>query len=163
MDGYNIVKQAPLLADLPLEQGRAGLLRWIDAERPQGSVNNRVTVVFDGSPEHFPPEADQPLADGAIQVIFSSNESADDHIKAMVEHSGAKSNMVVVSDDKGITLYVRSLGARIMGVKQFAPGLFVPPRSMPEGRDRPPSRDKHISLAKAKQIDDELKKTWGIA
>ena len=151
VDGYNIVKQAPLLADLPLEQGRAGLLRWIDAERPQGSANNRVTVVFDGSPEHFGNSTS-----GIIEAVFSRNESADDHIKAMVEHSGAKSNMVVVSDDKGITLYVRSLGARIMGVKQFAPGLFASP-----GRPRP--EGKHISLAKAKQIDDELKKTWGIS
>ena len=159
MDGYNIVKQAPLLADLPLEQGRAGLLRWMDAQQPQGSANNRVTVVFDGSPEHFGNSVS-----GVIEVVFSRNGSADDHIKAMVEHSSTKSSIVVVSDDKGITLYVRSLGARIMGVKQFAPGLFVPPsRSMPEGRDRPPSKGKHISLAKAKQIDDELKKMWGIS
>ena len=151
VDGYNIVKQAPPLADLPLEQGRAGLVRWIDAERPQGSINNRVTVVFDGSPEHFGND----IA-GAVEVVFSRNGSADDHIKAVVEHSTARPGIIVVSDDKGITLYVRSLGARIMGVKQFAPGLFVSP-------GRPPSKGKNISMARAKQIDDELKKIWGIS
>ena len=151
MDGYNIVKQSPLLADLPLEQGRAGLLRWIDTERPQGSINNRVTVVFDGSPEHF-----GNAVSGAVEAVFSQNGSADDHIKAVVEHSRAASGIVVVSDDKGITLYVRSLGARTMGVKQFAPGLFA-------SQGRRASKGKYIPLTKAKQIDDELKKIWGIS
>ena len=151
VDGYNIVKQAPLLADLPLEQGRAGLLRWIEAQQPQGSANNRVTVVFDGNQEYFGNDVA-----GDVAVVFSRNQSADDHIKAVVEHSTARSRITVVSDDKGITLYVRSLGAGIMGVKQFAPGLFASP-------GRPPSKGKNISLAKAKEIDDELKKIWGIS
>ncbi len=53
LDGYNILKQIPAFRDLPLEDGRRGLLRWIDHSRPQGSVNNQVTVVFDGHPDHF--------------------------------------------------------------------------------------------------------------
>ncbi len=151
VDGYNIVKQAPALADQPLEQGRDGLLRWIDAQRPQGSVNNRVTVVFDGSSEHFGGSWA-----GTAEVIFTKNESADERIKAMVEKSTARSNVVVVSDDKGITLYVRSLGARIMGVKKFAAALF----DAPSGSSPPKGRGKYISLAKVRQINEELKKIW---
>ena len=160
MDGYNIVKQAPTLADQRLEEGRAGLLRWIDINRPHGSANNRVTVVFDGKAEHF-----SASFAGIARVVFSSNESADDRIKAMVEKSASKSTVVVVSDDKGITLYVRSLGARTMGVKEFAPGLFVPPSgSMSKGRGRPgaPDPGKYISLTKSDEIDKELRKIWGI-
>ncbi|MBI3314980.1 MAG: NYN domain-containing protein [Candidatus Omnitrophica bacterium] len=151
VDGYNIIKQAPALAEVELEQGRDGLLRWIDAQRPQGSVNNRVTVVFDGSSEHF----GSPWA-GTARVIFTKNESADERIKAMVEESSAKSNVVVVSDDRGITLYVRSLGARIMEVKEFAADLF----DAPSGPSPQKGRGKYISLAKAKQINEELKKIW---
>ena len=157
VDGYNIVKQAPALADQRLEDGRAGLLRWIDAHRPHGSANNRVTVVFDGKAEHF----SAPFA-GSVRAVFSSNESADDHIKAMVEQSPAKSAMVVVSDDKGITLYVRSLGARIMGVKEFAPGLFSAVPSKSRGRPGNAQTEKYISLTKADKIDKELRKIWGI-
>jgi len=151
VDGYNVVKQAPVLADQPLREGRDTLLRWIDAQRPQGSVNNRVTVVFDGSSEHFGGSWA-----GTAEVIFTKNESADEHIKAMVEKSIVRSNVVVVSDDKGITLYVRSLGARIMGVKKFAADLF----DAPSGPSSPKGRGKYISLAKAQQINEELKKIW---
>jgi predicted RNA-binding protein with PIN domain len=151
VDGYNVVKQAPALADRSLEQGRDGLLRWIDAQRPQGSVNNRVTVVFDGSSEHFGGSWA-----GTANVIFSRDESADECIKTMVEKSAARSNVVVVSDDKGITLYVRSLGARIMGVKEFAADLF----DAPSGPSPKKGRGKYISLAKAQQINEELKKIW---
>lgn len=155
VDGYNIVKQAPALADRSLEQGRDGLLRWIDAQRPQGSVNNRVTVVFDGSSEHFGGSWA-----GTARVIFSRGESADECIKALVEKSAARSNVVVVSDDKGITRYVRSLGARIMGVKEFAADLFdAPPRSSSRSSSQK-GQSKYISLTKAQQINEELKKIW---
>ncbi len=108
LDGYNILKQIPAFRDLPLEDGREGLLRWIDHSRPQGSVNNQVTVVFDGHPDHFGALGSQ----GEIRVIFSDGCSADDKIKLMVEEDVDQKNCVVVSDDKDIFLYARSLGAR---------------------------------------------------
>ena len=108
LDGYNILKQMPAFRDLPLEEGRRGLLRWIDHARPQGSVNNQVTVVFDGHPDHF----GSGHAQGEIRVIFSDGCSADDKIKRMVEEDADQKNCVVVSDDKDIFLYARSLGAK---------------------------------------------------
>ena len=53
LDGYNILKQMAAFRDLPLEDGRRGFLRWIDNSRPHGSVNNQVTVVFDGHPDKY--------------------------------------------------------------------------------------------------------------
>src|SRR5258708_7153259 len=107
LDGYNILKQAPAFRDLPLEEGRKGFLRWIENARPQGSVNNQVTVVFDGA------EGSQGFH-GEIRVVFSDGCSADDQIKRMVEEDNDRKNCVVVSDDKDIFLYARSLGARVM-------------------------------------------------
>src|SRR5258708_519339 len=114
LDGYNILKQMAAFRDLPLEEARRGLLRWIDQSRPQGSVNNQVTVVFDGHPDHY-----GSAAQGEIRVIFSDGCSADDKIKRMVEDDLARKNCVVVSDDKEIFLYARSLGAKIMSVEAF--------------------------------------------
>jgi predicted RNA-binding protein with PIN domain len=107
LDGYNILKQIPAFRDLPLEDGRRGFLKWIEHSRPQGSVNNQVTVVFDGHPDYF---GGSPQ--GEIRVIFSDGCSADDQIKRMVEEDADRKNCVVVSDDKDIFLYARSLGAR---------------------------------------------------
>ena len=50
LDGYNIIKQSPRLGPKRLEDGRAGLIAFIEMRQPQGSRNNMVTVVFDGQP-----------------------------------------------------------------------------------------------------------------
>ena len=148
LDGYNVLKQIPAFRDLPLEDGRLGLLRWIDQSRPQGSVNNQVTVVFDGHPDHFgsPPHGD-------IRVIFSDGCSADDKIKRMVEEDVDKKNCVVVSDDKDIFLYARSLGARVMSVAAFtskANNTVV----------RQESGGKYIPLSRQDKINKELSEIW---
>ena len=105
LDGYNILKQIPAFNDLSLEDGRRGLMRWIENARPAGSRNNTVTVVFDGNPDFWGaalPGAPQE----ATRVIFS-NGSADDKIKHMVEEDENRRSCVVVSDDKDIVLYAR--------------------------------------------------------
>jgi hypothetical protein len=134
------------LRDLPLENGRHGLLKWIGDARPQGSVNNQVTVVFDGA------EGSCSLH-GEIRVIFSDGCSADDTIKRMVEEMPAKKNCVVVTDDKDIFLYARSLGARVMSVAAFT--------SKPGGlQERHGSGGKYISLSHQEKINKELESFW---
>ena len=132
--------------DLPLEEGRHGLLRWISEARPQGSVNNQVTVVFDGQEGSDMPQ-------GEIRVIFSDGCSADDKIKRMVEEDDDRKNCVIVSDDKDIFLYVRSLGARVLSVRAFT--------SKPGGpHARQGSGGKYISLSRQEQINKELSRIW---
>jgi predicted RNA-binding protein with PIN domain len=154
LDGYNILKQIPAFRDLPLEDGRKGLLRWIDQARPQGSLKNQVTVVFDGHPDHF-----GAAPHGDIRIIFSDGCSADDQIKHMVEEDADQKNCVVVSDDKDIFLYARSLGARIMSVRAFtaknAKGT-VPLRL----RGQSPSGEKYISLSGQEKINEEFARIW---
>ena len=134
--------------DLPLEEGRRGLLRWIGDSRPQGSVNNQVTVVFDGHPDHF-----GGTVKGEIGVIFSDGCSADDKIKRMVEEMPTKKNCVVVSDDKDIFLYARSLGARVMSVTAFT--------SKPRGlHARQDGGGKYIPLSRQEKINKELSGIW---
>jgi len=148
LDGYNILKQISAFRDLPLEDGRKGLLRWIDQARPQGSVNNQVTVVFDGHPDYF---GSSSL--GEIKVIFSDGCSADDTIKRMVDVDADPKNCVVVSDDKDIYLYARSLGARIMSVAAFTSKSKVI-------HGRQDSGGKYISLSRQEKINKELSKVW---
>jgi predicted RNA-binding protein with PIN domain len=147
LDGYNILKQMAALRDLPLEDGRLGLLRWIGDVSPQGSLNNQVTVVFDGHPDY---SGSTPQGD--IRVIFSDGCSADDQIKRMVEEMPAKKNCVVVSDDKDIFLYARSLGARVMSVRQFT-SQRATARVAPTG-------GKHIPLSRQEKINKEFFRIW---
>ena len=136
------------LRDLPLEDGRRGLLKWIENSRPQGSVNNQVTVVFDGNPDYY---GSSPQ--GETRVIFSDGCSADDKIKRMVEEMPARKNCVVVSDDKDIFLYARSLGARVMSV-----AAFTSKSRETHGRQDPGG--KYISLSRQEQINKEFFRLW---
>ena len=111
LDGYNIIKQTSALNRGTLEAQRQALLNWIVACSPQGSLQNPVTVIFDGKDEFFGSHVS-----GSVQVIFSRGESADDLIKKIVEQYPFKKNLVVVSNDKDIKLYVRALGAGVLSV-----------------------------------------------
>ncbi len=136
------------MSQLPLEEGRKGLLKWIDQARPQGSLNNQVTVVFDGHPDYSGGNFQND-----IRVMFSDGCSADDQIKLMVEEDPARKNCVVVSDDKDVFLYARSLGARVMSVKAFT--------SKPKGRVlRQETGGKYISLSRQEKINKEFTDIW---
>jgi len=138
----------PAFSDLPLEDGRRGLLKWIEQSRPQGSVNNQVIVIFDGHPGYF---SDASL--GGIRVIFSDGCTADDMIKSMVDDDDDRKNCVVVTDDKDIFLYARSLGARVMSVAAFT-------SSKSRGIMRQDHGTKYISLSRQEKINKELKDIW---
>ena len=138
--------------NLPLEDGRRGLLRWIGDSRPQGSVNKQVTVVFDGHPAHCGGNFQ-----GDIRVIFSDGCSADDQIKYMVEEDHDRKNCVVVSDDKDIFIYARSLGARVMSVPAFTATKTV--RQNKAGRNQG-SVEKYISLVRQEKITKEFFQRW---
>jgi predicted RNA-binding protein with PIN domain len=153
LDGYNILKQMAPLRDLPLEDGRRGLLRWIGDSRPQGSVNNQVTVVFDGA------EGSCSLQ-GEIRVVFSDGCSADDKIKRMVEEMPAKKNCVVVSDDKDIFLYARSLGAKVMSVAAFTSVRAGRRDDVRARASLAPTNEKYISLSRQEKINKELSGIW---
>ena len=148
LDGYNVLKQMAAFRDLSLEDGRRGLLKWIDHSRPQGSVNNQVTVVFDGHPDYS-----GGASHGEIRVIFSDGCSADYKIKRMVEEMPAKKNCVVVTDDKDIFLYARLLGARVMSVAVFTskPGRL---------HTRQDNGGKYIPLSRQEKINKELRSFW---
>lgn len=114
LDGYNVIKQTALFADKKLEDGRNALLKLIENQRPQGSIKNKVTVVFDGQPG-FARDNSKFFAN----VIFSCNETADDKIKHLVHEQKNRKSIVVVTNDREIRYYVRSLGAKILKVEEF--------------------------------------------
>ena len=114
LDGYNIIKQIPDLAKLKLEEGRESLFRVLEQDRPQGSMKNKVTVVFDGQANIGGFQRGS-----FLEIIFSCDESADDKIKKIVSHHENKKNVTVVTDDKEIKFYVRALGAKVISVDGF--------------------------------------------
>jgi predicted RNA-binding protein with PIN domain len=120
-------------------------------------VNNQVTVVFDGQPDQytmFPgSQSGEAQIPQEIRVIFSDGCSADDKIKRMVDEMPARKNCVVVTDDKDIFLYARSLGTRVMSVTAFT----AKTREF-HGHQEPGG--KYISLSRQEKINKELFQKW---
>lgn len=106
-------------------------------------------MVFDGYVESLADKRDKT----DIHIIFSKRETADECIKKMAEESGNAKNTVVVSDDKEIRFFVRSIGAKAMGVEEFIGGKEKSSRNnvllKPE-----------LTYAQMHKINQELKKIW---
>ena len=152
LDGYNIIKNNDALAELSLEVGRRKLVTLLETRRPQGSAQNKVTVVFDGQPGVGPFQNP-----GPVKVIFSCGQSADEKIKQMVGRSESRKAIVVVTDDRAIQYYVRSLGAGILGVREFWRARLDPESP---ARAKPRTPGKRIPKVQEVRITDELSRIW---
>ena len=154
IDGYNLIKRNPALASKSLQDGRQGLVSFIERNRPQGSLRNQVTIVFDGKPGMYGlPSAQE------VSVVFTEYESADDLIKYRVEEAKNKKEFVVVTDDKQLLLYVRSLGAAVMSVGDFYKRSSSLKPTV-KGGGKLPQRMKVITSSFEHVINQEFTKIW---
>ncbi len=129
----------------------------LEIRRPQGSLNNAVTVVFDGKEG-----VTGGVESGTVKVLFSRGQSADDLIKDIVTRSRRRKGLVVVTDDRPLGYFVRALGAQVVPVRAFlkegrgGPGGEKGPG---KGRSAPPG-EKRVSYVNEQRITSELKKIW---
>ena len=154
IDGYNLIKRNPALANKRLEEGRQALVTFIERHRPQGSLRNSVTIVFDGQPGIYgvPTVSD-------VRVVFTEYESADDLIKERVQDSKNKKDIIVVTDDRQLMLYVRNLGAGVMSVREFtSKSIFNNSRSLKPGK--PAQAGKIITSSFEQLVNQELEQLW---
>ena len=153
IDGYNVIKQVTFLSGKKLRDGREGLVRFIEQYRPQGSRRNQVTIVFDGRAEVLSPEMKTD-----IRIIFSRNEEADDVIKRMMEKAANPGQCIVVSDDKAVVFFCRSVGAKGQSVKDFIANTGLKKKPRKKSAYKPESKE--LSQDIADKITDDLKKLW---
>ncbi len=157
LDGYNIIKQIPPLANMKLDEGRETLIRFIETKNPQGSYRNQVTVVFDGQGGSGGYQQG-----AAVKVLFSWDESADDQIKRLVDNQENRKSLVVVTDDREIQYYVRALGAQVLSVADFWEKIKSPEMKS----RRPKSKTLHVEDKKdipktlEAKINAEFEKIW---
>ena len=122
IDGYNVIKNdkySHLFESKTLEKSRNNLLNFIYINKPQG--NNDITIVFDCRNKN-PYEFDGYSTSTVIgtRIIFSDGQlRADDVIVELVENSKNSSNIMVVTNDKGIKRRIGGSGAKIKSVEDF--------------------------------------------
>lgn len=172
VDGYNAINQIDSLRQVRiLKDARNALIRNIQAKRMMRSKINKVTVVFDGKkgerelnsfPEYEQKNARTISASKSqLNIIFSKGESADELIKRMVQESCRPKQMVVVSSDKGIVYFTRSLGARAVSPVEFlcAEQARLRPKKQTaeEGAE---SQKVELTYQQQEAINQELRRIW---
>jgi len=152
LDGYNIIHKVPEIAaqlNSSLEKARQCLANFIMTWKKQHAYNGKICIVFDGMSNG----ASNSASLCGIKCLYTSTkQEADDRIISMVRNAAEAKAITVISDDNYIANNCRAHGALIRSV-QF---LLQAPKS------KTSQPDKNIDPATKKDINDFLKKEWGI-
>jgi predicted RNA-binding protein with PIN domain len=96
-------------------QNRKSLLD--ELARFAAAKKNKVSVVFDGAPENNFPDGSSYKS---VKIFYNSRGSnADERIKRIVEATKERRTLIVVTDDRQLTSYVRKCGAPVQGCRRF--------------------------------------------
>lgn len=150
IDAYNVIRHASFGPPGKIKDEKPAFIEYVKRKRLCGSPKNRTTFVFDG----FPDKALAFVSADNIDIVFSREEDADERIKRLAEKSANPRNIVVVSDDREIKLFVKSCGARVLGVEEFI--------NAKEGKAEK-NRDMlkpELSSSQIQSINQELKGLW---
>lgn len=153
LDGYNILKQVSRLTDIKIKDGRLGLIKMLMMSRQL--KKQAISLVFDGFDDSQGEKVRQDF-----KVLFSGSSSADDKIRAMVQHHQSPRQLVVVTDDKEIIFIVKKLGANTLKVADFLFWISGARAEANKAAERPEADDKNLNYKQMLDINRELKKRW---
>jgi len=162
VDGYNVINRVPELRpslDGGLQNARNRLALQVSTWS-RGHPGVECVIVFDGDFEHSGGRGGRIAG---VRCIFTlTAHGADDEIIRFVrDHKGRKSDITVVSDDNKVGNNCRAHGAVVQ------PASFIMgPKAPGAARDRagkPASGGKNISGKAAAEIDEEMRKKYGLS
>ncbi|MBI3991603.1 MAG: NYN domain-containing protein [Candidatus Omnitrophica bacterium] len=152
IDAYNIINHIAFISiRKKIKDPHRALLELIKNRRPGKKFKSNITMVFDG----YPKVSVQNLQEAGIDIIFSRGQTADAKIKSLVETSKNPKNIVVVSDDREIQFYCRSVGAHILGVEEF----IIAPEPKQQRRKEEQIKAE-LNYSQISKINHELRELW---
>jgi predicted RNA-binding protein with PIN domain len=99
----------------------------------------RATIVFDGHPLR-PDMAAQDLGPVSLRVP-PQGQDADSVIRELVERAPRPQELIVVTSDKALYSYVKTLGARVMRAHEWNAAAARTPRAPGDGSEKPERED----------------------
>lgn len=146
IDGYNLLHAVPVLKKA-LSRDAIGAREQLIALVARQTVRRkfRCTIVFDGT---SPAGKHPPAPHSPVHVVYSSPLTADAGIRAMIEKSKQRTNLVIISSDHEILNHARACSCTTHTSKYFSAWLF-------EGDDAAEEKDQ-TSLSK-REVDEWLK------
>ena len=120
IDGYNLLFYLPK-TNGSFEEKRRVLIAQINEQVKNLSLI--ATIVFDASDPTQ--KHDSRSHYDCLEIIYThSKKSADDAILEAVELSKRRSNLCVVSSDKGLSSKAKALGSEVLSLSDFLHFLF---------------------------------------
>ena len=152
LDGYNVIHKITELAshlNASLEQARKALASFMATWRRTHAYNGTICIVFDGKDGIV--SNNQSLC--GIKCIYTkTKQEADDRIIAMVKSSRGSKTITVISNDN----YVQN-NCKVHGATVNAAEFLLQP-----SKSKKLQAEKNIDPATAKDINDFMKKEWGL-
>ncbi len=155
LDGYNLIKHKSFGRFRRSHDERLGLVSLINDKRLCGSAKNSVTVVFDG----YAGPGMQAGDHLGCSLVFSCDVSADEKIRALLEHADPATT-VVVSDDRQVKFFAKSCRAQVLGVAEFFGGRKTESGHQPAGKRAKEVSKPELTHSKMLQINKELSDIW---
>ena len=143
IDGYNLLYALPDIPPGPWPTKRDVFLALLLQSKPQG--NNKMTVIFDSRDG-----GGSRTQKGAIEIVYTAGETADDWIIKAVRKAPNPRITVVVTDDQAIRRLIRGTGAKWMATREFL-------GQTKKGKEQRPVQGKEID---SESITEEFKKKW---
>jgi predicted RNA-binding protein with PIN domain len=121
IDGYNLIHAIPSLKKLLVRDAIQAREQLIDhVARLTHRKKFRGTIVFDG----VRPDGDFTASRAPIHVVYAAPLTADDKIKALIEHAPNRAWLVIISSDHEILNFARVCACTTHTSKYFANMLF---------------------------------------
>ena len=152
LDGYNVIHKIPQLSaalNTSLEESRRLLANFMMTWKKTHAYNGRMCVVYDGRDGII----NRGEASYGIKCIYTkTKQEADDRIISMVKSSQEPEAITVISNDNYVQNNCKVHGATV-NAAQF---LLRPSKSKTK------QLEKEISPVAVKDINDYLRKEWGL-
>ncbi|MDP8253988.1 MAG: NYN domain-containing protein [Candidatus Kaelpia aquatica] len=147
LDGYNILRRMQDLYPGVVGESRESLAGFLSRYKPQGK--NGAIVFFDGY-------GNMSNSYGKIEILFSKDISADEHILEFLKKNQKQKDYYLVTDDRDLGFKARNFDARVISVADFVGTIFKKKR-----KTREESGDKISPFSsQAYEINKELEDLW---
>ncbi len=157
IDGYNITNHHLFKNVRKKSVDRPTcLINLIKSKKLCGSLKNKITIVFDGHSN----KSEIGCFGNYDSLLFSREKSADEVIKQLVEKSGDKPNLIVVSNDRELSSFSKLCGVKSMSVEDFLEPFAPDSLKIMKSKKRIEESSKNLNYSQINKINEELKNLW---
>ena len=157
IDGYNAIgkiKHLEAKKDISLEASRLSFIRMLKDFMSQKNIFDKVFIVFDSKDKEL---GITRHSYGEVEVLFtSSNKDADSVIVDLLRNSSS-AKISVSSDDNFVRNHAKVYGADIISISKLRDIIMLKKKKI-----RSKIGEKEFEADKVKDINEELKRHWGI-